>query len=195
MRAAVISMYIVLLAVLQGVAQPVEFTLEDRDRIIRTEVKLEEFQKQMEIQFQSVQTQFGSIQTQFDGVQTQFDGVQTQFGSIQTQFDGVQTQFDAIQVQFDGVQVQFDNIQVQFDYVQRQFDDLRTFLYWAFGIVIGMIGSLFAFIIWDRRTTLGPILRSQEELKNNNRQMLYVAREYALKDPDYRKIMKNASLL
>lgn len=153
MRALIVSIYIILLTVLQGVAQPVEFTLEDRDRIIRTEVRLEEFQKQMEIQFQSVQTQF------------------------------------------DGVQVQFDNIQVQFDYVQMQFDDIRTFQYWAFGIVIGIMGSMFAFIIWDRRTTLGPILRSQEELKNDNRQMFYVAREYALKDPEYRKIMKNAGLL
>ncbi len=188
MRAFIVSIYIILLTVLQGVAQPVEFTLEDRDRIIRTEVRLEEFQKQMEIQFQSVQAQFDGIQTHFGSIQIQFDGVQTQFGSIQTQFD-------AIQVQFDGVQVQFDNIQVQFDNVQRQFDDLRTFQYWAFGIVIGIICSLFAFIIWDRRTTLGPILRSLEELKNNNRQMLYVAREYALKDPDYRKIMKNAGLL
>lgn len=139
MRAVVISICVVILAVLQGVAQPVEFTLEDRDRIIRAEVRLEELQKQMELQFNDVQRQF--------------------------------------------------------DDVQRQFDDLRTFQYWAFGIVIGIIGSLFAFIIWDRRTTMGPILRSNDELKNDNRQMLYVARQYALKDPEYREIMKNAGLL
>ena len=132
MRTVVVSIYVVLLAVLQGVAQPVEFTLEDRDRIIRAEVRLEELQKQMELQYNDV---------------------------------------------------------------QRQFDDLRTFQYWAFGIVIGIIGSLFAFIIWDRRTSMGPILRSNDDLKNDNRQMLYVARQYAVKDPEYREIMKNAGLL
>ena len=153
MRAALVSIYIILLAVLQGVAQPVEFTLEDRDRIIRTEVRLEELQKQMELQFNDVQRQFNDVQRQFNDVQRQFDDI------------------------------------------QRQFDDLRTFQYWAFGIVIGIIGSLFAFIIWDRRTTMGSILRSNEELKHDNRQMLYVARQYALKDPEYRKIMKNAGLL
>lgn len=139
MRSTIVSIYIFLLAVLQGVAQPVEFTLEDRDRIIRTEVRLEELQKQMELQFNDVQRQFNDV--------------------------------------------------------QRQFDDNRTFLYWAFGILIGIMGSMFAFIIWDRRTTMGPLLRAMEELKHENHLMLYVARKYALKEPEYREIMKNAGLL
>ena len=61
MRTVVVSIYIVLLAVLQGVAQPVEFTLEDRDRIIRAEVRLEELQKQMELQYNDVQRQFDDL--------------------------------------------------------------------------------------------------------------------------------------
>jgi hypothetical protein len=74
-------------------SREIPYTQEDRDRLIRTELRLEEFQKQSEIQYQAIQKQFDAIQKQFDGVQKQFDGMQHQFTGLQKQIDTLQNTF------------------------------------------------------------------------------------------------------
>ncbi len=48
---------------------------------------------------------------------------------------------------------------------QRQFDELRTFLYWGFGILFGGMGILIGFVIWDRRTAVEPVARKLREIE------------------------------
>jgi peptidoglycan hydrolase CwlO-like protein len=130
----------------------IAYMQEDRERSIRIELRLEEFQKQSEIQYQAIQKQFDAIQKQFDAIQKQFD-------AIQKQFDAIQKQFDAIQKQFDGVQKQFDGMQHQFTGLQKQIDTLQNTFFWGIGIMISLIGFLMGFVLWDRRSTLAPLKR------------------------------------
>ncbi|MBC8180165.1 hypothetical protein H8E88_03485 [candidate division KSB1 bacterium] len=67
------------------------FTSDDRkvltDLQVKTgklEVKLDEYQQQMNLQFGHVQKQFDSLQKQFDSVQRQFDNVDKRFDNLQT---------------------------------------------------------------------------------------------------------------
>jgi len=73
MTRIVLILGFMLVAICHAIPQQVVLTQEDRDRIMRTELRLEEFQKQTEIQYQSIQKQFDGMQKQFDGIQKQLD--------------------------------------------------------------------------------------------------------------------------
>ena len=47
-------------------SEPVAFTLEDRDRIIRMEVMLTEFKKQIDQRFEQVDQRFGQVDKRFE---------------------------------------------------------------------------------------------------------------------------------
>ena len=36
--------------------------------------------------------------------------------------------------------------------IQRQLDDIKSFMFWGFGVLFGGMGILIGFVIWDRRT-------------------------------------------
>lgn len=91
MKRVLIHICIVVFAFKPTKSQVIDFTQEDRDRILRTEIRLEEFQKQTEIQFEAIQRQFEAIDRRFDSVQKQFDSVDNQFVSIQHQLNNQQT--------------------------------------------------------------------------------------------------------
>ena len=41
--------------------------------------------------------------------------------------------------------------------IQRQLDDIKSFMFWGFGVLFGGMGILIGFVIWDRRTALEPV--------------------------------------
>jgi hypothetical protein len=52
--------------------QVVPYTLSDRDRAIRTEVKMEALEAKMDAKFDNTQKQFDSVKKQFDQLTTLF---------------------------------------------------------------------------------------------------------------------------
>lgn len=90
---------IFLLTLLMNVALPagaqeqqvVPYTLADRDRAIRTEIRLEALAAKMDARFAEVDSRFGALEAKMD---TKFDSVQKQFDSVQKQFDNIQRQID-----------------------------------------------------------------------------------------------------
>ena len=85
--------------------------------------------------------------------------------------------------------------QLQFDNVDKRLDNLQIFLYWGFGILISFMGFLLGFVLWDRRTTLAPVIREAEELKRQENRILDILRSYSEKAPELREILKNAGIL
>jgi len=91
--------------------------------------------------------------------------------------------------------MQFGHIQKQFDNVDKRLDNLQTFLYWGFGILISFMGFLLGFVLWDRRTTLAPVIREAEELKKQENRILDILRSYSEKAPELRELLKKAGIL
>jgi len=85
--------------------------------------------------------------------------------------------------------------QLQFNNIQKQLDNQQTFLYWGFGIIIGFMGFILGFVLWDRRTTLAPVVREAEELKRGENRILDILRIYSEKAPELREVLKNAGVL
>ena len=56
-------------------------------------------------------------------------------------------------------------LEVQIGYIQRQLDDIKAFLLWGFGILFGGMGILIGFVLWDRRTTLAPVIKENQAMK------------------------------
>ena len=66
------------------------------------------------------------------------------------------------QAQFNDLKSQIKDIKMDFNY---HFDVLFTFMLWGFGILFGGMGFLIGFIMWDRRTTLAPVIKENQAMK------------------------------
>ena len=49
------------------------FTQEDRERLVRLEVKLEEMQTQMDLRFEAVDNRFGDVNNRFEDINSRLD--------------------------------------------------------------------------------------------------------------------------
>jgi len=86
---------------------------------------------------------------------------------------------------------------------QQQINDLK----WGFGIIITLIIALFAYIVFDRRTTLYPLLERTEQLALKDRQLEQdikelqelkklkeVIKEYAQTDVKLTELLRRAAI-
>lgn len=55
---------------------------------------------------------------------------------------------------FKSIDTRFDNIDKQFVYQHKQLDNLKTILYWGFGILISLFLFMFGYMICDRHRLL-----------------------------------------
>jgi len=129
--------FIILLLLLSGLStiaqnKEVPFTQDDRDRLIRLEVKYEMLEKR-----------------------------------------------------FDDMNKRIDELKIE---LRTQIADIKTFLYWGFGILFSMMMALFVFVLWDRRTALAPAIKK-------NRAIEKVLIEFSKKHPDLREALKHAAIL
>ncbi len=96
-----------------------------------------------------------------------------------------------LQKQIDDLKKQIDDLKKD---TQRQFDELRTFLYWGFGILFGGMGILIGFVIWDRRTAVEPVARKIREIEEREEKLEKVMKKLAKKDPEIEKILKEEGI-
>jgi len=72
--------------------------------------------------------------------------------------------------------------------MNSRFDDIKTFMYWGFGILFSMMMFLFGFVLWDRRTVLSPVTR-------RNRALEQALIEYSEQHPELKEILRRAAIL
>ena len=60
----------------------VPFTMDDRDRIIRTEQNLDAIKSEMKARFESVNSRFESINTRFESINTRFESMDKRFDQL-----------------------------------------------------------------------------------------------------------------
>ena len=105
------------------------------------------------------------------------------------------------------------NLNIRFDEMNRRFDDLRSdmnkrfdslqgFMLWGFGITFSGMFILIGFILWDRRTTLAPVVNETKELKEiidhlkkDDQALKTILKEYAKENEAFAKIMNKAAML
>ncbi len=71
-------------AIAFAAAKEIPFTLDDRDRLIRTEQKAEALQTEMAIRFEAVNKQFEAVNKQFEADGKQYTGFRSE---INARFD------------------------------------------------------------------------------------------------------------
>jgi hypothetical protein len=62
----------------------VPFTLDDRDRIMRTEERIESLRNEMNAKFDAVETRFEALETKIDAVNSKFEPLYWAFGILIT---------------------------------------------------------------------------------------------------------------
>jgi hypothetical protein len=86
-------------------------------------------------------------------------------------------------VRFESVDKQFVSVNDRISDVKEQMGFITTLLMFVLGGLMSLIG----FVIYDRRTAIKPVQRSQEKIED-------ILVEYSKKHPDLREILKNAGI-
>mgnify|MGYP001569026678 FL=1 len=74
--------------------------------------------------------------------------------------------------------------------VQR-IDDLKDLTYVLLGGILALIG----FVLWDRRSTISPVIRKTKELEKSDDLTMKILTEYARKEPKMAEVLKSLGLL
>ena len=74
-------------------------------------------------------------------------------------YNSLQKQIDDLKM---STKAQINDIKMDFNY---HFDFLFKFMLWGFGILFGGMGFLIGFVMWDRRTTLAPVIKENQAMK------------------------------
>ena len=88
-----------------------------------------------------------------------------------------------------------DKIDYKFDALQIQINDIKSFMFWGFGILFGVtitstIG-LVGFILWDRRSIERKVIESEE----NNQKIFHIFKQQAKEDKKLAEILKLTGII
>ena len=149
-------------------AEVVPFTLEDRDRLIRTETTLQEFKD-------SVDRRFEAIEQRFEAIEQRFEAIEQRFDDSEKRSDGRLQDFQAS--------------------VTGRLADLNRFLTILAGIFISLVIAVISLVIWDRRTALAPAMRRSQELELREDRIERALRTLAQKDQAMADALRQVGLL
>jgi len=116
--------------------QEVPYTLADRDRLIHVEADI------------------GSLRNEMNGLRNEMSSVHNEMNSLRNEMNA---KFEAVYERFESIDQRFESIDQRFESLERSIVDIKTILYWGFGILFSFMLFLLGFIMWDRRSTLGPV--------------------------------------
>ncbi|MBF0321201.1 MAG: hypothetical protein HQL01_15515 [Nitrospirae bacterium] len=148
-------------AATEGVA----FTRQDRDRLIRLEVLIEEG--------------FKSTNQRID------DGLKSTNQRMEDGFKNINQRME------DGLKSTNQRMEDGFKNINQRINDL----YLLMSVMIAGMITLVGFVLWDRRTTLAPATRKIKDLEEREDRVERVLKELAIKDPNAAEANKRAGLL
>lgn len=73
----------------------------------------------------------------------------------------------------------------------KRMDDLANLIY----VILAAMFMLFGFVIWDRRTALAPAIRRTRDIEEREEKLERALKEFAIKNPEMKEILKNLGLL
>ncbi|MBF0456672.1 MAG: hypothetical protein HQK99_02115 [Nitrospirae bacterium] len=109
------------------------------------------------------------------------------FKALNQRIDDVNRRMDDVNHRMDDVNRHMDD---GFNALNRRISDLYGLMY----VLIGGMLTLVGFVLWDRRTTLAPVVRKNRELEERGDKIERVLKELALKDPNVAETLKHVGL-
>ncbi|MBF0567824.1 MAG: hypothetical protein HQK95_03055 [Nitrospirae bacterium] len=97
----------------------------------------------------------------------------------------------------DGLKATNQRMDDGFNALNRRMNDLNGRMGDLFGLMYVLIGgmlTLVGFVLWDRRTTIAPVVRKNREIEERGEKMEKVLKELALKDPSVAETIKRVGL-
>ncbi|MBM3437284.1 MAG: hypothetical protein FJY07_13845 [Bacteroidetes bacterium] len=150
MKRIILAGIIVLIAgKLIAQSRDVPFTLDDRDRIIRTENEIS-----------SVRNEMNSLRNEMNSLRNEMNSLKSEMNS------------------------RFEAQNQRFESLEKQLDRIYTLMF----ILLGAIFTLMGYVLWDRRTTVGPVQRE-------NRRIVNALIEYSKENPKLAEILRNSGIL
>ena len=77
------------------------------------------------------------------------------------------------------------------DGLEKRMDYLVNLIY----VVLAGMFTLVGFVLWDRRSALAPAIRRTRDLEEREEKLERAIKEFALKNPDMKEILKSLGLL
>ena len=75
--------------------------------------------------------------------------------------------------------------------LSKRIDDIVNLLY----VILAGMFALVGFVIWDRRSALAPAIHRTRDLEEREDKLEKALKEFAVKNPDMKDILKNLGLL
>jgi len=94
-----------------------------------------------------VEADIGSLRNEMSSVHNEMNSLRNEMNA----------KFEAVYERFESIDQRFESIDQRFESLERSIVDIKTILYWGFGILFSFMLFLLGFIMWDRRSTLGPV--------------------------------------
>jgi len=77
------------------------------------------------------------------------------------------------------------------DGLEKRMDYLVNLIY----VVLAGMFTLVGFVLWDRRSALAPAIRRTRDLEEREEKLERAIKEFALKNPDMKEILKSLGLI
>ncbi|MBM4277425.1 MAG: hypothetical protein FJ130_06005 [Deltaproteobacteria bacterium] len=77
------------------------------------------------------------------------------------------------------------------DGLEKRMDYLVNLIY----VVLAGMFTLVGFVLWDRRSALAPAIRRTRDIEEREEKLERAIKEFALKNPDMKEILKSLGLL
>ena len=77
------------------------------------------------------------------------------------------------------------------DGIEKRMDYLVNLIY----VVLAGMFALVGFVLWDRRSALAPAIRRTRDIEEREEKLERAIKEFALKNPEMKEILKSLGLL
>ncbi len=98
---------------------------------------------------------------------------------------------DSLEKRIDSLEKRIDSFEKRIDSLEKRIDHIVNLIY---VVLVGMF-TLVGFVLWDRRSALAPAIRRTRDIEEREERLERAIKEYALKNPDMKEILKSLGLL
>ena len=155
----------------------------------------------LNLKYAEIKAEFKIVHERFKSIDQRMNA---EFKRIDERFDSIDQRFESIDQRFESIDQRFVSLENR---LTDSFSSLMNLILVLFGSLITLIVALFGYIAWDRKTSMRPIEKEVQVLKQDLEiqrkttdgvsiaDVLKILRETAHKNPPLADALRNASLM
>ena len=125
-------------------------------------------------------------------VESEQKALRNEMNSLRNEMNSLRNEMNA---RFESIDKRFESVDKRFELMYDQIKDIKTFLYWGFGVLFTFMAALMGFVLWDRRTVLTPVQRKTEMVEKNNEKIIEALQTLAKNDTKLADILRSVGIL